>query len=116
MKPEFRYSSQPVLEPNPHSDWANKMVLNPAIFKERNSMTLHMLFRATGPWTQRRIPGRHDPYPIFLGYAVSEDLGETWEADFIRPALAPALNMEENKIYITDIHGKMVRDYSNGCI
>lgn len=72
--------------------------------------------RATGPWSKKRKEGKHDPYPIFLGYAVSDDLGKTWDADYSRPALAPALNEGFEDIYITDIHGNCVRDYSNGCI
>ncbi|MFC0213002.1 hypothetical protein ACFFK0_11140 [Paenibacillus chartarius] len=116
MKPIFRYSPQPVLEPVQDCEWASKMVLNPAIVKDPASDELHMLFRATGPWSQKRKEGKHDPYPIFLGYAVSGDLGRTWEADFSRPALAPALNERFEDIYITDIRGSRVRDYANGCI
>ncbi|WP_373229795.1 hypothetical protein [Cohnella sp.] len=116
MKPHFRYSPQPVLEPVPGCEWASKMVLNPAIVKDPTSDKLHMLFRATGPWSRKRKEGKHDPYPIFLGYAASSDLGKTWDADFSRPALAPALNEGFEDIYITDIHGTTVRDYSNGCI
>jgi predicted GH43/DUF377 family glycosyl hydrolase len=116
MKPHFRYSPRPVLEPVPGCEWASRMVLNPAIIKDPSSDTLHMLFRATAPWSKRRKEGKYDPYPIFLGYARSDDLGKTWEADFSRPALAPALNERFDDIYITDIHGNRVRDYSNGCI
>ncbi|MGG1556290.1 hypothetical protein [Paenibacillus ferrarius] len=116
MKPHFRYSPQPVLEPVPGCEWASQMVLNPAIIHDPASDELHMLFRASGPWSHKRKEGKHDPYPIFLGYAVSRDLGQTWEADFTRPALAPALNEELDDIFITDIHGNRVRDYANGCI
>lgn len=116
MKPLFRYLDKPALEPVPGCDWADKMVLNPAIVKDPGSDTIHMLFRATGPWRQSRREGCHDPYPIFLGYAKSTDLGETWEADFTRPALAPALGYEEQDLYITDIYGNKVRNYANGCI
>ncbi len=116
MPPQFRYSPKPALEPVPGCEWASKMVLNPAIVKDPDSDTLHMLFRATGPWPQKRREGCHDPYPIFLGYAKSEDNGETWDADFSRPALAPAVSLTEEDIYTTDIHGNRVRDYANGCI
>lgn len=116
MKPQFRYLDKPVLEPVPGCSWADKMVLNPAIVKDPASDTIHMLFRATGPWPQKRREGCHDPYPIFLGYAKSEDAGETWDADFSRPALAPALGYEEDELYITDSKGNKVWNYANGCI
>lgn len=116
MQPQFRYLDHPILSPVPGCDWADKMVLNPAIVKDPSSETIHMLFRATGPWPQKRREGCHDPYPIFLGYARSEDLGQTWVADFSRPALAPELGYEEHELYITDIHGHQVRNYANGCI
>lgn len=116
MKPTFRYLNKPALEPVPGCSWADKMVLNPAIIKDPDSNDIHMLFRATGPWSQKRREGCHDPYPIFLGYAKSKDAGETWEADFARPALAPALGYEEHELYIKDIHGNTVRNYANGCV
>lgn len=116
MKPTFRYANKPALEPVPGCNWADKMVLNPAIVQDPDSGDIHMLFRATGPWPQKRREGCHDPYPIFLGYAKSGDGGETWDADFSRPALAPALGYEEHELYITDIEGKRVRNYANGCV
>lgn len=116
MKTQFRYLEKPVLEPVPGCDWADKMVLNPAIVKDPGSDAIHMLFRATGPWPQKKREGCHDPYPIFLGYAISKDRGQTWEADFSRPALAPALGYEEEELYTTDIYGRRVRNYANGCI
>lgn len=75
-----------------------------------------MLFRSTGPWPQKKLQGKLDPYPIFLGYAKSEDKGMTWEADFSRPALAPALEYDEDKIFVIDDKRKKVPNYSNGCI
>ncbi|MRN56731.1 hypothetical protein [Paenibacillus monticola] len=116
MIPQFRYTPGPALVPQPNSDWASKMVLNPAIVQDPDGSRLHMLFRATGPWPKERKEGLYDPYPIFLGYAYSDDLGETWTADFSRPALIPALKQAEDEIYITDIHGEQVRNYANGCI
>lgn len=116
MIPTFRYSPQPAMVPQPGCDWANKMVLNPAIVQDPESGRIHMLFRATGPWPEKQQEGKLPPYPIFLGYAYSDDNGESWEADFSRPALAPALNQAKEDICIIDIHGNRVRDYSNGCI
>jgi predicted GH43/DUF377 family glycosyl hydrolase len=57
-----------------------------------------------------------DPYPIFLGYAVSHDNGDTWDADFSRPALSPKLSYDIDGMYITDDEGNKVVNYANGCI
>ncbi|WP_235548880.1 hypothetical protein [Paenibacillus sp. Soil522] len=54
MKPHFRYTPEPV----PDCEWASKMVLNPAIVKDPASDRLHMLFRATGPWSRKRKRSR----------------------------------------------------------
>jgi mannose/cellobiose epimerase-like protein (N-acyl-D-glucosamine 2-epimerase family)/predicted GH43/DUF377 family glycosyl hydrolase len=115
-KPEIYYSKKPVIEPKPGCSWADTMVLNPAIVKDAASDTLHMLFRATGPWPQKNLKGKSDPYPIFLGYARSEDAGETWEADFERPALMPRLAYEMEDMYVLDDQGKRVVNCANGCI
>ncbi|AFH61696.1 glycoside hydrolase family 130 protein [Paenibacillus caseinilyticus] len=117
MKPQFSYSPEPVLVPQPGCDWASKMVLNPAIVQDpEEADTLHMLFRATGPWPQKQREGKYPPYPIFLGYAVSHDRGQTWDADFSRPALAPELGWEEEELKVTDAVGRQVWNYANGCI
>lgn len=116
-KPVFKYSPEPALLPQPGCPWADTMVLNPAIVKDPESETIHMLFRATGPYPQKKAAeGCRDPYPIFLGYAKSEDMGRTWQADFSRPALAPALEYEAGKIFIADDEGKKVINYTNGCL
>ncbi|MBO6015899.1 MAG: hypothetical protein J6P60_04850 [Lachnospiraceae bacterium] len=115
-KPKITYSKKPVLEPMPGCDWADTMVLNPALFLDPDGKTIHMLFRATGPWPQKNLKGKSDPYPIFLGYAKSTDEGETFEADFSRPALAPVLAYEEDGMYVTNIYGERVLNYANGCI
>lgn len=116
QKPDIKYSSKPVLQPHPGCDWADTMVLNPAILKDPETTRLHMLFRATGPYHSMQNPGQPLPYPIFLGYAFSDDNGVTWQADFSRPALAPRLKQVQQEIRITNIHGESVIDYSNGCI
>ncbi len=116
MPPQFRRFDKPALVPQPGVDWADTMVLNPAIIDDPDSGRLHMLFRATGPYPSKRIEGKPLPYPIFLGYAWSGDRGETWNADFNRPALAPVLEYDREKVFVTDIDGKRAVNYANGCI
>lgn len=117
MKPIFKYSPNPVLEPKKGCSWADTMVLNPAIIKDSLTDELHMIFRATGPAPEKRMEGSpYNPYPIFLGYANSIDMGKTWNVDFTRPALAPAVEYEIDKIFITDDEGNKVVNYTNGCI
>jgi predicted GH43/DUF377 family glycosyl hydrolase len=112
----FRYASSPAIVPQAGCDWADTMVLNPAMIKDPKSDHLHMLFRATGPWPKKQMPGKPLPYPIFLGYACSDDLGKTWQADFSRPALTPVMGYDKDEIYIKNIDGRCVVNYANGCI
>ncbi len=106
-----------VMGPQSGCDWAHKMVLNPAIIKDpEDSKTLHMLFRATGAYTEKQVEGKPLPYPIFLGYAVSHDEGKSWEFDFSRPALAPTLNYRKDELYCENSEGQQVINYANGCI
>lgn len=116
MSLAFNYADRPALVPQEGVDWADTMVLNPAIIRDPHSSRLHMLFRATGPWPQRQIPGKPLPYPIFLGYAFSDDSGQTWSADFTRPALAPNLAYDQAGLYIQNDAGRRVVNYANGCI
>jgi len=118
MKPAlFHYMRKPAIEPRAGCPFADTMVLNPALVRDPVAEnTLHMLFRSTGPWPQKRLPGKLDPYPIFLGYARSDDLGRTWEADFSRPALAPTLEYELEKLQIRDVEGQSVVNYANAQI
>jgi len=113
---EITYSKQPVLEPKEGCAWADTMVLNPALVLDPDGKTIHMLFRATGPWPQKNLHGKSDPYPIFLGYAKSIDGGESFEADFSRPALAPQLAYQESEMMIENLSGQRVLNYANGCI
>ena len=106
----------PVLRPQPGVPWAETMVLNPAIIDDPDSPRLHMLFRASGPWPQAQQAGKPAPYPIFLGYACSDDGGRTWQADWSRPALAPALQTSMEKITIHDRDNHQVVNHANGCI
>lgn len=92
------------------------MLLNPAIIDEPGSPRLHMLFRATGPWPQAQRPGRPLPFPIFLGYAYSDDGGKKWQADFSRPCLAPRLAERPNEIERVARDGRKLVDHANGCI
>lgn len=113
---QFECSPRPVLVPQPGCVWADHMVLNPAIIDEPGSTRLHMLFRASGPWPHMQREGQPLPYPIFLGYAFSDDNGHSWQADFSRPTLAPALKQELSELYITSPNGQRVVNYANGCI
>ncbi len=115
-RPTIIYSKEPVLEPKKGCEWADTMVLNPALVLDEDKKTIHMLFRATGPWPSKNLKGKSDPYPIFLGYARSTDGGESFEADFSRPALAPALAYEEDEMYVLNDRGERVLNYANGCI
>ncbi|MDD5458786.1 MAG: hypothetical protein PHF37_05290 [Phycisphaerae bacterium] len=116
MSVQIEYSRTPVLVPMEGCCWADTMVLNPAIVKDPQSSRLHMLFRATGPYPHKRIKGKPLPYPIFLGYACSDDNGVTWQADFSRPALSPALEYTPDRIYVDNVNGHQMVNYANGCI
>lgn len=115
-RPVITYSKEPVLEPKEGCKWADTMVLNPALVLDEDGKTIHMLFRATGPWPEANLKGKSDPYPIFLGYAKSTDMGESFEADFERPALAPKLAYDEQDMYVINDKGERVLNYANGCI
>ncbi len=114
--PDLRRRAAPILVPHPGSPWASKMVLNPAIHRRVGENRIHMLFRATGPG--RPFAGRELPlpYPISLGYAWSDDEGETWTADFEQPALHPRLASTPDGIHITLPDGTTGIDHANGCI
>lgn len=96
--------------------WASEMVLNPAVIVDPVSNRLHMLFRATGPFANLQKEGQPAPYPISLGYAFSDDSGETWTVDFDRPCLFPALSQTLGDMYVNNDHGERVINYANGCI
>ncbi len=97
--------------------WASKMILNPAMTKDPNdNNTIHMLFRATGPYPEYQLPDKPLPYPIFLGYAVSKDSGENWDFDFSTPAMTPELKNSEEELIIKNASGKTLINYANGCI
>ncbi len=111
------FTKRLICEPRPGCEWAEKMVLNPALVRDpAEPSVIHMLFRASGPWGKKQQPGQPLPYPIFIGYGVSRDCGEHWDFDFSRPALAPALCYEKELIRRVDCRGESVFDYANGCI
>ena len=113
-KPAFITTlDRPVLRPQPGVPWAETMVLNPAVVDEPGKDRLHMLFRASGPG---RFSGGPAPYPIFLGYAFSDDGGVSWQADWSRPALAPALRTTPGEIVIRNRRGELVTNHANGCL
>jgi predicted GH43/DUF377 family glycosyl hydrolase len=116
--PIIRTLDAPVLTPQPGVPWADTMLLNPTVIDVPDTARLHMLFRATGPWPwpRTRVQNGPPPYPIFLGYAHSDDFGETWTADFSRPCLAPRLAPEPGDIRIKNRAGEWVPNHANGCI
>lgn len=119
MTIKIMQSAAPVLGPKPGCPWADTAVLNPAVLRDDKTGEMHMLFRATGPFPEKqdkKNPNAPLPYPIFLGYAVSRDDGKTWDADFSRPALAPAIADTIDGIWIQDHRGKRVINHANGCI
>jgi len=111
---KIEQSINPVLVPEKECPWAELGVLNPAVVKDPVKGQLHMLFRATGAYPHKS-KNNECPYPIFLGYAVSAN-GKTWDADFSNPALTPALEDDIDKMYITNIAGEKVINYTNGAI
>ena len=104
-----------LLSPIDGLDWASEMVLNPAIIKDPETDRIHMLVRTTGPWPRAQITGKPLPFPIFIGYGWSDD-GENFEFDLENPALTPALHYNKEEIYVENVYGEKVPDYSNGCI
>lgn len=112
----FRYHDRPVLEPCLDDSWAGTAVLNPAIIRDPDDQRIHMLFRSTGPGYDTQAAGQPPPYPIYLGYAWSDDEGDTWSADYSRPALAPRLATQLEDLYCLDAFGRNGFNYANGCI
>lgn len=104
-----------LLSPIKGSDWASEMVLNPAMILDPNTSKIHMLFRATGPYSAALLPGKPMPFPIFLGYGFSEN-GYDFQFDLTKPALAPQLCYDKDKIRIVNKCNLDVVDYANGCI
>ncbi len=104
-----------LLSPVENTDWASEMVLNPAIIEDPKTKRIHMIFRATGPSPQNGLEGESIPYPIYLGYAYSDD-GENFTFDLDKPALAPALKYGKEEVFVTNYKGEKEPDFTNGCI
>jgi len=68
-----RYENNPIITPDPASDWENICTTNPAAWRENG--TIHMLYRG-GPDT--------DEHPVFFGHATS-----TNGYDFVRTSASP---------------------------
>lgn len=112
--PPIRRANQPILEPCREAPWASEMVLNPAIYQREGEKRIHMLFRASGPGSF--FSGWHDPFPISLGYAWSDNAGESWTPDFGRPALTPRLRDTFADLLVPVEGDGEQLDYANGCI
>ncbi len=113
----MNFRKRKILDPVPGCPWAEKMVLNPAITADPGDPEhLCMLFRATGPWPQARLPGKPLPYPIFLGFGESFDGGTNWEFDLSRPAMAPRLEYRKDAFIAASFRDGKMFDYANGCI
>ncbi|MBC2602972.1 hypothetical protein H5P30_14405 [Puniceicoccus vermicola] len=96
--------------------WADTMVLNPSIVELPGRSEIFMLFRACGAGGPEAEREGVSSYPIQLGSAYSEDGGQSWQADFSQPFLAPALATEEADMFCQSRAGAPVVNYSNGCI
>ncbi|MEA2012579.1 MAG: hypothetical protein U9O87_05770 [Verrucomicrobiota bacterium] len=113
----LKYEKRYIMSAQQDCPWASKMILNPAmVIDPENSNVIHMLFRSTGPCPESQLKGKPLPYPIFLGYAVSRDAGESWDSDFSQSAFAPALKYNEEELFVKNIFGQDYVNYVNGCI
>jgi predicted GH43/DUF377 family glycosyl hydrolase len=105
-----------ILAPVEGCPFASEMVLNPAIVRDPDTGRIHMLVRVSGPMPEKRLEGKPMPFPIYFAYGWSDDRGESFEFDLTVPALSPAVEYEEEKLWITDGRGNRVPNYVNGCI
>lgn len=113
-EPLITRSGGPILTPRPDVPWASEMVLNPAIYRATDEKRIHMLFRASG--RGEPFAGHPNPFPICLGYAFSDDEGETWNADFKTPALFPPLKELAGELQVPLESGETAWNFPNGCI
>ena len=116
MSEKIVFNRKCILGPVADCPFASEMVLNPAIIKDPDTERIHMLIRVSGPSPEKRLEGKLLPFPIYFAYAWSDDGGESFEFDLERPALAPTVEYEVDKLWITDGKGNKVPNYANGCI
>lgn len=106
-----------LMSPIDDCPWANEMVLNPGVIRDPESGRLHMLFRATGTGQHDGRPAASDwAYPIYLGYAYSDDNGRNWRVDVTRPAMKPGLIGSPDGLKKIDAWGRPTINFANGCI
>ena len=82
-----RYENNPILTPQPGSDWENICTTNPAAWRDNG--TIHMLYRGA-PDTEE--------HPVFFGHATS-----TNGYDFVRTSEEP-------------VFGPSVDGFDGGCV
>ena len=105
-----------ILTPQPGCPFASEMVLNPGMIKDTKTGRIHMLVRTSGPCPEKQIEGKPLPFPIYFAYAYSNDGGKSFTFDLERPALAPRVEYEEEKLWINNGRGERVPNYANGCL
>lgn len=106
-----------LMSPIDNCPWANEMVLNPGVIRDPRSGRLHMLFRATGNGRRAGEAVASDwAYPIYLGYACSDDNGRSWRIDVTRPAMKPELAVSPEDLQKKDAWGRHTINFANGCI
>ena len=105
-----------ILTPQPDCPFASEMVLNPGIVKDPKTGRIHMLVRTSGPCHEKQLDGKLPPFPIYFAYAYSDDDGESFCFDLERPALAPNVEYDVEKLFITNGRGERVPNYANGCL
>ena len=105
-----------ILRPQPDCPFASEMVLNPAIIEDPKTGRIHMLVRTSGPCPEKQLKDKPLPFPIYFAYGYSDDNAKSFTFDLTTPALAPALEYEPEKLFITNGKGERVPNYANGCI
>lgn len=105
-----------LLSPRKDVPWASEMILNPGIVEDPESGRIHMILRTSGPTPEKRLEGKPMPFPVYFGYGYSDDGGKSFEFDFSKPCLSPAVEYQEEKMWIVNGRGEKVPNYVNGCV